>query len=291
MTSTRLPTRLSHNSRRRMHTLRIVRFLLLAIACVPPFLRGQISIIGALSPDKDAMPGETYEGSILVKNDGAEPAEAKVYQTDYFFAFDGTNDYGKPGTMPRSNAQWVRFSPATMIIPALATATLNYSVTVPPTVTGKELSGTYWSMLMVEGIPKGSAESTLSPKPKKAEMGVRQTLRYGIQIATSISGTGKKAVRFVAGKLLHGKGGGTTLQVDIENNGTLGFRPEIYAELFDSKGQSLGKYPGARYRMYPGTSVRETIDLSKIPSGSYKALVVVDAGGEDVFGAQYTLIF
>jgi hypothetical protein len=33
------------------------------------------------------------------------------------------------------------------------------------------------------------------------------------------------------------------------------------------------------------------IELNGIGAGTYKALVVVDAGGDDVFGAQYTLDF
>ena len=68
-------------------------------------------------------------------------------------------------------------------------------------------------------------------------------------------------------------------------------RPEMYVELFDERGASVGTFRGALYRMYPGTSVRQSIDLTTVPPGTYKALVVVDAGADDVFGAQYTLKF
>jgi hypothetical protein len=33
------------------------------------------------------------------------------------------------------------------------------------------------------------------------------------------------------------------------------------------------------------------IDLSNVSVGTYKAMVVVDAGGDDVYGAEYTLKF
>jgi hypothetical protein len=251
----------------------------------------QVSIIGDLSQDHDAVPGESYSGSILVKNDSNEPQEAKLYQTDYLFFFDGTNNYAEPGSTPRSNARWVSFSPSFLILPPQGSVVVNYTVAVPKVLSGKEPAGSYWSMLMVEGISKESPESSLPKANKKAEMGVRQTLRYGIQIATHISGTGTKSIKFVQAKLVKGNQGETLLQVDLEDNGTLGFRPEVYVELFDGKGVSKGKFPGHRYRLYPGTSVRQMIELNGIPPGTYKALVVVDAGGEDVYGAQYTFDF
>jgi len=253
--------------------------------------RAQVSIIGDLSQDHDARPGEKYSGSILVKNDTEEPQEAKLYQTDYLFSFDGRSNYAEAGSTLRSNARWVTFSPSALVVPPRGTVTVNYTVAVPESIAGKALEGSYWSMLMVEGISKESAESSLPEKKNKPELGVRQTLRYGIQIASHISGTGTKSIKFIDAKLVRGNKGESLLQVDLEDNGTLWFRPDVYVELFDGKGISKGKFPGRTYRMYPGTSVRQVIELTGIAKGTYKALVVVDAGGENVFGAQYTLEF
>ena len=250
---------------------------------------GQLSVIGELSQDRDARPGETYEGIIIVKNDTDEPQEAKVYQTDYLFYFNGTNDYGEPGTIPRSNARWVTFSPASLVVPPQSSMAVNYTIKIPSDINGAPLVGSYWSMLMIEGIGKGSAESTLPRDSSKTQMGIQQTIRYGIQLATHIAQTGDKKVNFLNAQLVTKEDGGKFLQVDIENTGDLGIRPEVYVELFDASGASVGKYEGNRYRLYPGTSVRQMINLSKAPPGEFRALVVVDAGGDDVFGAQYTI--
>jgi len=254
-------------------------------------LAAQVSVIGDLSQERVAAPGESYDGVILVRNDTNEPQEVKVYQTDYLFKYDGTNDYGDPGSTPRSNAHWVAFNPSYLVLPALSTTAVNYTVAVPRDTVRPKLGGTYWSMLMVEGIPKGSAESSLPRKDLKAQMGILQTIRYGIQIVTNISNTGSRLVQFLNTKLIVTKDGTKALQVDVENTGELGMRPEVSVELFDSTGISRGKFSGIKYRIYPGTSVRQVIDLGNPPSGTYKALVVLDAGGDDVFGAQYTLKF
>jgi hypothetical protein len=263
--------------------------LLLLSSIVLPGASAQIYIIGDLSHDREVRSGEKYEGRITVKNDSEEPQEAKVYQTDYTFSHDGTNSYGDPGTLRRSNARWISFSPSRAVIPPRGTATISYSVNVPLSDSGKALGGSYWSMLMIEGIARGSAESSFGTRDSAKHLGILQTIRYGLQIATHIAGTGTRAIRFIDAKLVSREGGDRALQIDLENSGDLWIRPEVSVEFFDAKGVSRGKVPGTRYRMYPGTSVRQMIDLKTIPPGSYKALVVVDAGGDDVFGAQYTL--
>lgn len=264
---------------------------MIAIVLVTPGVSAQVSVIGELSQDKDVKPGDTYSGSILVRNDTNEPQQAKIYQTDYTFQFDGTNSYGEAGTLPRSNARWIAFSPSFLTLPPQATMAVNYTVTVPKDMGGKNLVGTYWSMMMVEGVQKGSAESSLPAKDKKAQMGIMQTIRYGIQIATTIANTGAKKIQFLGATIVNKQDGKPALQIDVENTGDIGMRPDMYVELFNEQGVSLGKFPGVKYRVYPGTSVRQLIDVSTVKKGTYKALVVVDAGGDDIFGAQYTVKF
>lgn len=271
--------------------MKTILSILVALLFTTAVASAQVSVIGELSQEREVRPGESYTGVIIVRNDTNEPQEAKVYQTDYLFHHSGTNSYGDPGSHARSNAKWITFSPAYLLLPPQTTAAVNYSVTVPPTTDGNQLIGTYWSMLMVEAIPRGSPESTLPRADKKAEMGIMQTIRYGIQIVTHIANTGTRRINFVGVQIVPKEKSGRILQVDIENTGEIGIRPEVYVELFDEKGVSRGKFPGTRYRIYPGTSVRQQIDLSGVASGTYKALIVVDAGGDDVFGGQYTLKF
>lgn len=264
---------------------------LLLIPIITSCLTAQVSIIGELSQDKESYPGDVYSGTIIIRNDTNEPQEAKVYQTDYTFQFNGTNNYGEPGLLARSNAKWITFSPAYVTLPPQGTMSVNYTVTIPKETEPDKLIGTYWSMLMVEGIQKGSAESSIRPKDAKAQMGIMQTIRYGIQIATTIAKTGEKKVQIVDHKVIKKEDGKRILQIDIENIGDIGMRPDVYVELFSEQGASIGKFPGVKYRIYPGTSVRQSVNISNAAKGSYTALIVIDAGGDDVFGVQYNLKF
>jgi len=244
------------------------------------------AVLGGLTREETATIGQTYRATIVLNNKRLEPQEVKIYQTDYLFFCDGTTQYGEAGKLERSNADWVTFSPSWLAIPPKGQAVVNYTVEVPD---DKSMVGTYWSMLMVELIGKDSPESAARPQEGKVQLGVRQVVRYGIQLVTNIGDTGSPKPYFLGTKLLAKKEGGRILRVDLENEGNRWMKPTLWAELFDERGRSVGKFEGGTMRIYPGTSVRYRIDLSEAPDGKYKALVVGDTGGDNVFGATYTL--
>jgi hypothetical protein len=78
-------------------------------------------------------------------------------------------------------------------------------------------------------------------------------------------------------------------QVSLGNDGQRMLTPVPWVELWDLSGKEVGKFEGVQSRIYPGTSVKQKIDISSVKPGSYKALLVADAGGEDVFGMNITL--
>jgi len=250
---------------------------------VSPAVAG-VSVVGSLTHERIVSIGNSYQGVILLKNVGKEPAEAKVYQRDYLFFADGHSVYRDPGSVPRSNAAWITMSPKRVSVAPGHVVSVNYGIQVPSDST---LSGTYWSLLMVEEITSGSPEAS-KPSQDKVTFGVTQVVRYGLQIVNHIENTGTTELKFSATKLLNDETG-KILQVDVENTGTRWFRTLLWADLFDETGGFVGRFDAGTLRAYPGTSVRFKINVSEVPPGTYKALVVADCGGDAVFGATYTL--
>ena len=265
---------------------KIVYLALVFCFSIPSITRGGVSIIGGLSHEKRAKPGEIYKGSVLIKNDGNEPEEVKVYQTDYEFHFDGSNNYGLPGKLERSNANWLNINPHRLTIQPGDVSTVNYTAKVPD---DPNLVGTYWSMLMIEGVPKSSPLSS-QPQKDETKIGITQIMRYGVQMITNIGDTGERKLKFLQTKLLK-EAEKRVLQVDIENIGQRLLRSPLWVELYDDSGGYIGKFDGGGKHIYPGTSVRYKADLTSVPKGTYKALVVADCGGNDIFGANYDFKF
>src|SRR5579871_571567 len=163
-----------------MNSLRLRLTLLAALALTAPAAaRAQIAVLSSTVEEKTAAPGEKYSGTIVVSNPGAQPQVARIYQTDYRFAADGTAHYDDPGSSKRSNAPWITPQATRIVVPAHAQVNVPYSIAVP---LSDSLKGTYWSMIMVEGAPVEPAAGSAA----KPAVSLGAVMRYAIQIATHI---------------------------------------------------------------------------------------------------------
>jgi hypothetical protein len=243
-----------------------------------------IIIVGELTHETVSQTGTSYSGEIVIENVGNISQEVKIYQTDYSFYSDGRIIYGDPGEIPRSNANWITFSPKRVNIEAGGSAKVFYTVNIPD---NSALTGTYWSIFMVEEIPPDSPESG-SGTENDVGLGIRQAFRYGIQIVTHIGDTGTRMLNITDVKLQK-ENGNRILQLDVENTGERWLRALLWTELYDGEGILVGKYEAGKLRIYPETSVRFNVDLSVVPNNKYTALVIIDCGGDDIFGATYSL--
>lgn len=265
----------------------VTRFIsIIGLALLTAVLPLQAGIsVGTLTLESDVHPGQTYRGTFSLINTDSVPRMAVIYQTDYTFRCDGSNRFDDPGVEPRSNARWITFSPHQIEVPPLQSATISYEIRVPA---DSMLNGTYWSMLMVE---QSDVESGLPTRLRRHQTEVRQTVRYGVQCVTQIAGTGNARLSFTGTRLVSVEGQSTELQVDVENVGERWLSPAAWMELYDSDGRQVGRFESEKKRIFPGTSVRFRIGLGETPSGKYKALVVLDSGDQNVFGAKYDLEF
>ncbi|MEM6335506.1 MAG: hypothetical protein AAF752_03010 [Bacteroidota bacterium] len=260
--------------------------LLFLLLVFPLTSLAQVSILGSLAHDYDVAPGTQYSGEIEIHNDGTEVREIRVYQTDYDFQHDGRNIFDAPGSVPRSNSSWIEVSTERMRVPPQSSQMLQYTVTIPGQLpNGTSPTGTYWSVIMFEPIPE---DDPLAPgnNPEEVEFGVRQVVRYAVQVATHIPGTGDRAIAFAGVDARHTEAGIPSFDVNVANTGEQMIRPAVWAEFYDANGTLQKRVDGSELRMYPGTSVRHSMPLDSLSAGSYQALVVVDAGGSDVFGTQ-----
>ncbi|HEY0035835.1 MAG TPA: hypothetical protein VGB66_04060, partial [Longimicrobium sp.] len=85
--------------------LRVLALVLAAIAGSHA-AHAQIAVSSTVE-ERSAAPGESYTGTIRVRNTSGRAQEIKAYQTDYSFFADGRTVYAAAGTSARSNARWI----------------------------------------------------------------------------------------------------------------------------------------------------------------------------------------
>ncbi len=245
-----------------------------------------MAALAAVAPDgeatqvRSAQPGDTYRGSIALRNAGPTAAQVKLFQTDYSFFADGKNHFDTPGTLTRSNAPWLRLNREQLTIGPGSVEIVEYEVQVPANT---QLTGTYWSVVMVQELPPAEAAGAPRTGVKLA-----QALRHAIQIITEIGDSGRGEVVFRNARLVSF---GATREFDVElaNTGERWLRTDVWLELHDSGGKVVGRYAAPRRRTFPGTSVRNRIELGAAPPGKYLGLLVADGGRNDLFGVQIEL--
>ncbi|MBL9134320.1 MAG: hypothetical protein JNK85_00565 [Verrucomicrobiales bacterium] len=249
-----------------------------------PQAQARLVIVGETVHRSALTPGGTGSGTITVLNRGNEPAEVRVYQTDYRFSAGGESDFATPGSMPRSNASWLAIDVNQVSIAPNGTAEVNYRVVAPNDAT---LNGTYWSLVMIE-----QTEAIVAPargnNPAERKAAIRTVVRHAIQIVHDFGPEAPPSLK-VLQKAMDHDSRGKSFSLDVENRGGGMVRPAVTLELFAASGTRVANLETAKVRLYPGCSYRYRFDLTSIPAGKYNALAVLDAGGESVSGAQYVL--
>jgi hypothetical protein len=255
--------------------IRILLAILFLGGVITSSLRGGILVIGELTHEHILQPGDSATGAIEVMNQGDESEQVRVYQTDYSYKADGSNYYDEPGQAARSNASWIEYSPRQFVVLPGERVIVNYILRIP----NEELAGTYWSMMMVEPV------HNLEPEDPAGGFQVLTVFRYGVQLIVNVGSSDLVSLLFNNVHLIREEGG-LFLQMDIENDGDLLVRPNIWAEMFNSTGEFVGKFETRKGRLMPGTSIRRQVDISTLKVGTYKALIVGDCGGDDIFGME-----
>ena len=263
----------------------IILSVIIFIFLFAGFSDAAIMVKSSLLQEKTAGIGETYQGVILISNNDTVAKNVKIYQTDYTFNYDGKSVYGEPGRNPHSNANWIKFSSTYLTISPQEEVKLNYTVNVPD---DELLTGSYWSVVMIEGI-KETAPVSSEAKKGEIKVGIQTLVRYAVQIITNIGDSGSREINILNKELVKGKEGKYTLQMDVENSGERTLRPTINAELYNLQGLLAGKFKGNRARIYPQTSARYKVDFNDVPAGKYKALITLDNGDDYVWGIQINL--
>jgi hypothetical protein len=260
---------------------RFVLLVLLWVAAVAT-VSAQISVLGSLTRSRESVSGEVYDGTVSLKNTGQTTAQAKIYLQDYSFNASGETSYPAPGSLPNSNASWITLSAATAVLAPGEVADIKYTVNIPAS---SSLAGTYWSILFVEAIPEDSEQ----PADDTPTITIRQVMRYGVQLVTDFAYSGPSDLRFSNTRIVAGTEG-RSFSVDLANQGGRWLNGELSLEVYTQDGDFVTALTGQRFRIYPRTSARKAFSLAGIKAGMYKALLVADCGGDDLFGGNYNLV-
>ena len=133
----------------------------------------QIAVVGDLLAERTVAGGDTYQGTLTLRNTSDVVQVAVLRLADYRFDAAGSNWFESPGSNARSNSAWVTLSQPAVSLPPGGTEVVKYSVAVPES---RELVGTYWSVVLVE------TETRNAPATAPGKFSVAPRTRYAVQL-------------------------------------------------------------------------------------------------------------
>jgi hypothetical protein len=250
-----------------------------ATGLAPAASSAQVSVVGSTVQESEGRSGSDYTGTIEVRNDGASPASIQLYMADYLFRANGTSAFPEAGKLSRSNAGWITLGTRDITIPPGQTVSVPYLVKVP-SLQADSISGSYWSVAMVEAKPAGDGHTR-----NTRGVNVQTIVRHAVQIVTHV-GSGSAVVRF-SNVRMEPATEGRTFQFDTENTGTRARRLTLSVDLYASDGKLVGRFTKARGLVLPGCSIRQIFNVGALEAGDYEAFIVADAGGDDLFAGRF----
>lgn len=245
----------------------------------------------------NATAGDTLHAKVLITNTSSEDIHTKLTLKDITTNVNGSKYLDIQDTQnPRTNLSWITLSNKTTIIPAKQQVEVPIEISVPNDLS---LEGSYWGIIMVEGEPKLVAD--YDPEIPNSHA-IQILSRHALNVIVNI-GQGTAKLAFENPQLINDGDSRTLFQVDVLNTGTRVMTPVNYLELYTLEGEFTGRIDTDIGRLRPDNPQRILFNFSKtyisdndgqpqhqeVLAGTYNAILVSDAGGDDIFGVRYTL--
>jgi hypothetical protein len=248
--------------------------LLLTASAAPLWAQRGLAVGSELFQEARVAPGTSHRGQIVVRNGADHEQTLTVTQHDFRSDY-GHLEYGlEPGTVPRSNAAWVRLPRTVVTIPADSTVAIPFDVVIPDTAA----PGTYWSVVRVarESVEVGRTETQVETGTATAT--IRQGVGFVTLVVTHI-GTVRPALKLAA-VALDEREGSPVVDVRFENAGEAMARADVWVEVFREDGQPLGRFDARLNFLFPGQRVTKPVSMTGVGPGRYLAVLYVDDGTE-----------
>ncbi len=238
-----------------------------------------IAVTNGLTQRHTAGKGSVVSGLIEVKNVGNKPAKVVFYKSDFLVGCDSeVLNPSDTATHERSSSAWLALGAEERILNPKEEYTLTYQFSVP----NKDVSGTYWSLIMVEEKPLIDTTRT------RDLLKITTNVRFAVQTLLTIPGDFKAEVAFKDIEVVD-KEGIKQLSVQLFNESVEAQKIEVNLEVYNEEGELLIEQSSRKRTLYPFQCKKMFIRLEDILPGSYQAVLVADCGNANFFGVTVNL--
>lgn len=267
---------------------------LISLFMVTMPVQAAVMLSGGLSHEYTVTPGGQLTGILELRNTDNMPAEIKVYQEDVKIQENGYPQFIQStggAAHNRSNITWVSLNTDRITLAPKEKRTVTYTLKVP---NNSSMTGTYWSMLVLEPVSNKSRESQLHQNIPEDQptLTVSQKMRYAVQVLTHMGGSNSQGANlsFVSPKIESTNLGKRVLNFKIKNTGDRYSRPNVWLDVFSREGKKVKRIAADMRGLFAGENDDFQIDLDDLKPDQYKCLLAAeDHSTGQIFGSDINL--
>lgn len=251
--------------------------LLFALLCIKQASAQSVSVSPARIFFKGFENGELTQYVTLV-NTGNNPLLLKASVKDWERDSLGNKVYYAPGTLPRTNTNWLRVVPDVVELMPGETKKVLVSLKVQDEYRTDKVTN---SMLFFTQIN----DQSIAAKSKGKSMGIRIKVEMGVHIYHTPNKLYEKNIDFLAfrdlGFVTSDSGRVRRLSLKMKNTGDLVLDGELRFELTETKTGKEYKFKGKPTSLLPGAIQVAYMDIPELAEGeSFLAVAIFDSGTE-----------
>lgn len=259
--------------------MKYLTLLLLALGLWSSDSSASVVITNGLTHSFDMVSGNSQKGYIMLQNVSKKPQRVVVYKNDLSVGCEGDGlAIEEPASTERSNVSWIELSMEERTLAPGEKYSLTYEVQAP----AKNLTGSYWGLLMVE------VKKPIDTLSSRKGVSISSNIRYAVQIITNFTSSKTTDVQFADVGYAE-ETQSRKLNIRLFNNSERLVSPDVKIEVYDDNGEIIYYKKADSKKLYPEQCRNFIVPIEDIPSGKYQAVIVADCGESDLFGMTLNL--
>ncbi len=248
-----------------------IKLIILFSICFTLPSRGQEISISPAILYFEGGPGQSATKTIKLSNHGKKAYDFQVSIKDWTRDSVGTKVYAEQGTLPHSNANWIRVSETFVRILPGQEMQMTINMDIPAELPRDRTSNSMFFLTQMNA----DRQETNHPS-----IGIQINYEFGVQIFHDPITAKKGEVIFRDLQYLEdSKLGKRQIRVDFENNGDLHKAGQLRFELTNTENGKDYKLSELAFAIMPQGKQYQVLDLPKeLVAGNYHIVALLDAG-------------
>ncbi|MDO7171534.1 hypothetical protein [Mariniflexile sp. AS56] len=236
-------------------------------------IQANVIVLNGLTHSYSGVSGQTFQGQVVLANTSNVDQRVTFSLSEAIYSCDAERVFAADVLHKNSATNWFESSIMDKVLGPKERYIFKYNITVP---NDQALKGSFWTTLMIN-VEKPILEEVVS------DFKIGSKVRYAVRLLADVNINDDVQLDFESADIVLNTIS-TTRQLDIKirNQNTFIENVRLSLEFYDVYGNLVLETETKRLKAFPETCKIFSLDISKLPVGTYQCVAIVDSRDEYV---------